>query len=116
MSASVHYVSSQYYKHAKDFAEFYKSSLMYLAYVSSDTLPNDYKVVSAPKLLRCLHFSHRFGVILTAWLGDQALAVDISLAALLGENVYSFGELLQHPIVSQEIHCFHNLSSLLHYI
>lgn len=30
----------------------------------------------------------------------QALAVDISLAALLGENIYNFGELLQHPIVS----------------
>eukprot|EP00951_Prasinocladus_malaysianus_P015416 scaffold118114_cov16-Prasinocladus_malaysianus.AAC.1 len=30
----------------------------------------------------------------------EALAVDISLAALLGENVYSFGDLLQHPIVS----------------
>ena len=29
----------------------------------------------------------------------QALAVDISLAALLGENIYNFGELLQHPMV-----------------
>eukprot|EP00955_Chlamydomonas_euryale_P029148 307073-Chlamydomonas_euryale.AAC.5 len=26
------------------------------------------------------------------------LAVDVSLAALLGEGVYSFGQLLQHPI------------------
>uniref|UniRef100_A0A061RB77 26S proteasome regulatory subunit N9 n=1 Tax=Tetraselmis sp. GSL018 TaxID=582737 RepID=A0A061RB77_9CHLO len=72
VSASVHYVGSQYYKYCKDYAEFYKSSLMYLAYVSSDSLPAEFKV---------------------------ALAVDISLAALLGENVYSFGELLQHPIV-----------------
>lgn len=30
----------------------------------------------------------------------QSLAVDISLAALLGEDVYNFGELLLHPIVS----------------
>ncbi len=30
---------------------------------------------------------------------SQALAVDISLAALLGEGVYNFGELLLHPIV-----------------
>ncbi len=29
----------------------------------------------------------------------QSLAVDISLAALLGEGIYSFGELLLHPIV-----------------
>lgn len=27
--------------------------------------------------------------------------MDISLAALLGENIYNFGELLQHPIVSK---------------
>jgi hypothetical protein len=31
--------------------------------------------------------------------------VDISLAALLGEDVYNFGELLLHPIVS----CIHFL-------
>ena len=29
----------------------------------------------------------------------QAVAVDVSLAALLGEGVYNFGELLLHPIV-----------------
>jgi hypothetical protein len=31
--------------------------------------------------------------------GVQALAVDLSLAALLGEDIYSFGELLSHPVV-----------------
>lgn len=40
----------------------------------------------------------------------QALAVDISLAALLGENIYNFGELLQHPIVSKPV-C-HSLRSV----
>lgn len=47
----------------------------------------------------------RKGLLL--WFGEaaywtcvsQSLAVDISLAALLGDNVYNFGELLLHPIV-----------------
>ena len=38
--------------------------------------------------------------MLTLWLLlRQSLAVDISLAALLGDNIYNFGELLLHPIV-----------------
>ena len=45
VSAAVHYVSSLYYKAKKDFAEFYKSSLLYLAFVSSDKLEHDYKLV-----------------------------------------------------------------------
>ncbi len=39
-------------------------------------------------------------VVLRCALTIQALAVDVSLAALLGENIYNFGELLLHPIVS----------------
>lgn len=30
----------------------------------------------------------------------QDLAFDLSLSALLGENIYNFGELLAHPVVS----------------
>ena len=45
MSAIVHYVRSLWYKHQKDFAEFYKSSLLYLAFISSDSLPADQKLV-----------------------------------------------------------------------
>ena len=45
VSAAVHYTSSQYYKHVKDFAEFYKSSLQYLAFVSSEQLPAEHKLV-----------------------------------------------------------------------
>ena len=47
VSAVVYYASSLYYKAEKDFAEFYKSSLLYLAFVSSDTLEHDYKLVCA---------------------------------------------------------------------
>ncbi|KAG0567757.1 hypothetical protein KC19_7G158100 [Ceratodon purpureus] len=70
--ASVHWVSSQYYKSKQDFAEFYKSALLYLAYTSVETLTDDFKL---------------------------DLAFDLSLAALLGDNIYNFGELLAHPIV-----------------
>lgn len=45
VSAAVHYVSSLYFKAQRDFAEFYKSSLQYLAFVSSDTLDHDFKLV-----------------------------------------------------------------------
>lgn len=72
VSASVHYVSSLYYKLKKDYAKFYRSSMQYLAFVSSDSLPPEFKV---------------------------PLAVDIALAALLGEGVYGFAQLLMHPIV-----------------
>jgi hypothetical protein len=47
VSAAVHYVSSLYYKAEQDFAEFYKSSLQYLAFVSSDQLEHEFKLVSA---------------------------------------------------------------------
>jgi 26S proteasome regulatory subunit N9 len=46
---------------------------MYLSFVSSDSLPEEFKA---------------------------RLAVDLSLAALLGDEVYSFGQLLQHPIIN----------------
>jgi hypothetical protein len=45
VSAAVHYVSSLYYKAGQDFAEFYKSSLQYLAFVSSDQLEHEFKLV-----------------------------------------------------------------------
>lgn len=73
VSASVYYVATLYHKQQKEYAAFYKAALLYLAYVSSDTLPHDFRM---------------------------AMAVDVSLAALLGEDVYSFGELLLHPIIT----------------
>ncbi|WZN66798.1 regulatory subunit of 26S proteasome [Chloropicon roscoffensis] len=72
VTASVYSLSSQYHKVHRNFDEFYKSSLLYLAYVTTENLPADFRL---------------------------ALAVDISLAALLGEGIFNFGELLLHPIV-----------------
>jgi hypothetical protein len=60
----------------KDYAEFYRSSMLYLAFISSDSLGYDFKL---------------------------PLAVDVSLAALLGEGIYNFAQLLMHPIVKVRI-------------
>ncbi|KAF8061975.1 RPN9A [Scenedesmus sp. PABB004] len=72
VSAAVHYVSSLYHKLKQDYAAFYRSTMMYLAFVSSDGLAADFKL---------------------------PLAVDVSLAALLGEGIYNFAALLMHPII-----------------
>jgi len=45
VSAVVHYVRSLYYKYKKSFADFYKSSLLYLAFISSEKLPQEQKLV-----------------------------------------------------------------------
>lgn len=71
--ASYYWVSSQYYKSLQEFAEFYKSALLYLAYTSVESCSESFKL---------------------------DLAFDLSLSALLGESIYNFGELLAHPIVS----------------
>jgi len=70
--ASYYWVSSQYYKFRQEFAEFYKSALLYLAYTSVESLSDSFKL---------------------------DLAFDLSLSALLGDNIYNFGELLAHPII-----------------
>ncbi|XP_068305973.1 26S proteasome non-ATPase regulatory subunit 13 homolog B-like [Pyrus communis] len=70
--ASYYWVSSQYHKFRQEFAEFYKSALLYLAYTSVESLSESFKL---------------------------DLAFDLSLSALLGDNIYNFGELLAHPII-----------------
>ncbi|CAA2972504.1 26S proteasome non-ATPase regulatory subunit 13 homolog A-like [Olea europaea var. sylvestris] len=74
--ASYYWVSSQLHKSCQEFADFYKSALLYLAYTSVESLSESFKL---------------------------DLAFDLSLSALLGENIYNFGELLAHPIVKSLI-------------
>ncbi|CAN4095884.1 unnamed protein product [Withania somnifera] len=74
--ASYYWVSSQYHKVRQEFAEFYKSALLYLAYTSVESLSDSFKL---------------------------DLAFDLSLSALLGDNIYNFGELLAHPIITSLI-------------
>ncbi|GAB2296060.1 26S proteasome non-ATPase regulatory subunit 13 A [Dionaea muscipula] len=70
--ASYYWVSSQYHKSRQEFTEFYKSALLYLACTKVESLSDSFKL---------------------------DLAFDLSLSALLGDNIYNFGELLAHPIV-----------------
>jgi 26S proteasome regulatory subunit N9 len=73
VAASVHYASALGHKVRRDYAAFYRSAMQYLAFVRSDDLEPEFRL---------------------------ALAVDVGLAALLGEGVYSFAQLLMHPIAS----------------
>ncbi|KAL7111878.1 hypothetical protein ACP275_05G117000 [Erythranthe tilingii] len=70
--ANYYWVSSEYHKARQEFADFYRSALLYLAYTSVESLSDSFKL---------------------------DLAFDLSLSALLGENIYNFGELLAHPII-----------------
>ncbi|KAL6843841.1 hypothetical protein ACP4OV_026412 [Aristida adscensionis] len=70
--ATYYWMCSQYHKAHQDYCEFYKSALLYLAYTTVESLSESFK---------------------------QSLAFDLSLSALLGENIYNFGELLAHPII-----------------
>jgi 26S proteasome regulatory subunit N9 len=65
-------VSSEYYKLKADFTTYYRNSLLYLA---------------------CINLSD------LNVLQQQQRAYDLSVAALLGDKVYNFGELLLHPIL-----------------
>jgi 26S proteasome regulatory subunit N9 len=73
VAASVHYASALSHKVRRDYAAFYRSAMQYLGLVRPDDLDPEFRL---------------------------ALAVDVGLAALLGEGVYSFAQLLMHPIAA----------------
>ncbi|KAI8458303.1 hypothetical protein BY996DRAFT_4577339 [Phakopsora pachyrhizi] len=72
--AGFYRVSGDYYKWEAAYASYYKTSLLYLA-----CLPNLEADLSLESRIQRAH--------------------DLSLAALLGDTIYNFGELLQHPIL-----------------
>jgi 26S proteasome regulatory subunit N9 len=72
--ASFYRVSANYYKGKAEYAAYYKHALLYLSCVQGDSLSRD------EKLLR---------------------AHDLSIAALLSDSIYNFGELLMHPILGE---------------
>ena len=71
--AKFHLVASEYYKAVGPPADFFKHALLYLAFVKLETLPASDKV---------------------------RLAYELGLAALVGDNIFNFGELLTHPILT----------------
>eukprot|EP01097_Dermamoeba_algensis_P005205 TRINITY_DN3303_c0_g1_i1.p1 TRINITY_DN3303_c0_g1~~TRINITY_DN3303_c0_g1_i1.p1 ORF type:complete len:392 (+),score=101.77 TRINITY_DN3303_c0_g1_i1:53-1228(+) len=64
--------ASEYHKQRGTPAEFYDNGQLYLAHTPLETIPDFQK---------------------------RALAFDLSLAALVGEGIYSFGELLAQPVL-----------------
>ncbi|RSH93921.1 26S proteasome regulatory subunit [Saitozyma podzolica] len=73
VNAGFYGVAGDYFKVKADYAPYYKNALLYLACVDVD------KELSEED--------------------RRARAHDLCIAALLGETIYNFGELLQHPIL-----------------
>ena len=70
--AAFYRVSSLYHQQTNDFAAFYRTTLLYLACVELSDLGQNER---------------------------GRLAYDLSIAALVSETIYNFGELLLHPIL-----------------
>ncbi|CAO3630164.1 unnamed protein product [Cunninghamella echinulata] len=70
--ASFYRVSAEYFKSQADYAHYYKSALLFLACVNLDEMSDTEKVERA---------------------------YDLAMSALLGDNIYNFGELLMHPVL-----------------
>ncbi|KAF2728262.1 hypothetical protein EJ04DRAFT_516746 [Polyplosphaeria fusca] len=71
--ASFYRANAEYYKAKLEFASYYKNALLFLACINLDDLD-----------LR----------------ERQARAYDLSIAALVSDSIYNFGELLLHPILN----------------
>lgn len=72
IQAHMHRASFEYYKVKGPPSEYFRNCLLFLTYTPLETMSLDDQII---------------------------LAADVSLAAIVGEGIYNFGELLQHPIV-----------------
>ncbi|EKG12080.1 hypothetical protein MPH_10791 [Macrophomina phaseolina MS6] len=70
--ASFYRVNAEYYKSQHEFAAYYKNALLFLACVDISELPRE---------------------------ETMQRAYDLSIAALVSDSIYNFGELLLHPIL-----------------
>jgi len=73
VQASYYRALSGYYKTKGPAAEFYKHALLLLAYAPLSSMPTDEALM---------------------------ISFDLGIAALVGEGLYNFGELLEHPVVA----------------
>ncbi|KAI7155191.1 hypothetical protein KC352_g27692, partial [Hortaea werneckii] len=70
--ASFYRVGADYYQQSNSFADYYRTTLLYLACVELEEMQERER---------------------------QRLAYDLSIAALVSDSIYNFGELLLHPIL-----------------
>jgi 26S proteasome regulatory subunit N9 len=70
--AAAYHSWASYYKTLNDPENFYKYAIQYVGYTQLDQLPKE-------RLL--------------------ALAFDLGIAALVGETIFNFGDLLEHPVI-----------------
>lgn len=70
--ASYYRVAAEYHKQKGDFGEYYKNALLYLGCVRVEALGEEERV---------------------------GRAKDLAIAALVGDTIYNFGDLLAHPIL-----------------
>lgn len=70
--ASFYQANADYYKAKAEFASYYRSALLYLACIELSSLSSEERA---------------------------ARAYDLSIAALVSDSIYNFGELLLHPIL-----------------
>lgn len=73
INASYYDVKAEYFKSKTDFTAYYRNALLYLACINVQTD--------------------------LSTLAQQQRAYDLSIAAILGDKIYNFGELLLHPIL-----------------
>lgn len=92
VNAAYYQVYAQYYKEMQEYSQHYQTALLYLSAANIEELSLSQK---------------------------QQIAYDLCISALLGEDLYNFGELLIHPILSylelsphgwlrQLLYCFNN--------
>ena len=70
--ASFYRISADYYQQEHEFANYYRTTLLYLACIELDDLQVNER---------------------------QRIAYDLAIAALVSDTIYNFGELLLHPIL-----------------